>query len=668
MLVSESAYIRKQTGRKKLSERIVSVAALPLIAMVALNMCYGLFESPSEAMLAHNEQLKNFQGNVENYFKSLMYSQEDSGRISNRAPVYQDKQVLKVEVNYRPKGDVYLRGYVGTDYENGEWVCNNDEFVNKYNDAGFANEPTSKLYEKELISGKKANMYSSYYSKSSGTGPALFHYSITDETGLKDGTVYLPYLSSFTQNSSNYSFYADTQITLPDGNKKYTIDNWNGTRSVKEYIDYSQEFNQERIELWYRQFVDARYTQKSSISSISDYCNTDAIQKNINDGKLSEDRSNVYDDITWKAVKKNEWRVQVAQQVQEVLAKQCSYSLNLDNLPGGDDPVEYFLSKSHKGFCNHFASAGVLMLRQLGIPARFASGYIVKSNSFSKTEKNWYEADVPDRSKHALAEIYLDGLGWIPVEMTPVYQDSGKLVPTQMNAQQLDDINKAYNDNKKIQSDAQQDNLDKDSAEDIQPQTQGQNIQNQIHSEDQTEDWTEPQAENQAEPDTELLNESQTKVQGMQSADNTYMDGEYENRKAAGNNTGVNIIILFVIIIIVSAIVATVIRLKRKLKAREENAFRKEIRSRKNRMVVKHIDRRIYRKTLAVHKRLFEKVQRYKITDAEYEKLLAKTYENVSQEEWHNYITVLQKTTFSKDDIETEDALMCYKIYRRLTK
>lgn len=81
----------------------------------------------------------------------------------------------------------------------------------------------------------------------------------------------------------------------------------------------------------------------------------------------------------------------------------------------GEDYVTYFLLENKRGYCMHFASAGVLMLRSLGVPARYVEGYVVNADDFD--EQGW--AAVPDSQAHAWAEVYLQGVGWLPVEMTP---------------------------------------------------------------------------------------------------------------------------------------------------------------------------------------------------------------------------------------------------------
>ena len=77
------------------------------------------------------------------------------------------------------------------------------------------------------------------------------------------------------------------------------------------------------------------------------------------------------------------------------------------------DYMEYFLFESKQGFCNYYASAEVLMLRSLGIPARLAVGYSAgdPSDDFS-----FYT--VREKNYHAWPEVYFPSYGWIEFEPT----------------------------------------------------------------------------------------------------------------------------------------------------------------------------------------------------------------------------------------------------------
>ena len=97
----------------------------------------------------------------------------------------------------------------------------------------------------------------------------------------------------------------------------------------------------------------------------------------------------------------------------QCLAAWAEYDPDAPRTPAGEDFVASFLAR-RRGYCMHFASAGVLMLRLLGIPARYVTGYSVEVPETGI-------AEVPDSAAHAWVEVYLAGYGWYPVEMTPGY-------------------------------------------------------------------------------------------------------------------------------------------------------------------------------------------------------------------------------------------------------
>ena len=113
-------------------------------------------------------------------------------------------------------------------------------------------------------------------------------------------------------------------------------------------------------------------------------------------------------------------RISYLQQVKQVLAEECVYSWTPPVLPDDTDFVTHFLTESRTGYCVHFATAAAMLLRFAGIPARYAEGYAVSTETAGT---DWI--DVPDYNFHAWVEVYWGGIGWIPVEMTP----SGDSVP-----------------------------------------------------------------------------------------------------------------------------------------------------------------------------------------------------------------------------------------------
>lgn len=98
------------------------------------------------------------------------------------------------------------------------------------------------------------------------------------------------------------------------------------------------------------------------------------------------------------------------------------YDLETPRLPAGEDFVLYFLTESRQGYCVHFATATTLLLRTLGIPARYVTGYAV-SGAANVTHT------VTEDSAHAWVEYYDAAQGWLPLDPTPAAGDRPDTTP-----------------------------------------------------------------------------------------------------------------------------------------------------------------------------------------------------------------------------------------------
>ncbi|MFT5174981.1 MAG: transglutaminase-like putative cysteine protease, partial [Gammaproteobacteria bacterium] len=87
------------------------------------------------------------------------------------------------------------------------------------------------------------------------------------------------------------------------------------------------------------------------------------------------------------------------------------YSLTPPLLPG--DSVDGFLFGSREGFCEHYSSAFVVMMRAAGIPARVVTGY--QGGDFNPLSGHMV---VRQRDAHAWAEVWLQSGGWTRVDPT----------------------------------------------------------------------------------------------------------------------------------------------------------------------------------------------------------------------------------------------------------
>jgi transglutaminase-like putative cysteine protease len=109
-----------------------------------------------------------------------------------------------------------------------------------------------------------------------------------------------------------------------------------------------------------------------------------------------------------------------AQAITVFLRQEIEYSTTLAAPPQGRDPILWVLLDYKRGFCLYYASAEVLMLRSLGIPARMAAGFAEGQAAEGRVEENIQETIYTVRrvDAHAWPEVFFPGIGWVEFEPT----------------------------------------------------------------------------------------------------------------------------------------------------------------------------------------------------------------------------------------------------------
>ena len=110
----------------------------------------------------------------------------------------------------------------------------------------------------------------------------------------------------------------------------------------------------------------------------------------------------------------NATRVEIAEAIAEYVRSCAEYDLNTGRMPSDqEDFALWFLTEADTGYCVHFATAAVVLLRAADIPARYVTGYMVNA-------KAGQTVTVTAGNAHAWAEYYLPTLGtWVVLEATP---------------------------------------------------------------------------------------------------------------------------------------------------------------------------------------------------------------------------------------------------------
>ena len=176
------------------------------------------------------------------------------------------------------------------------------------------------------------------------------------------------------------------------------------TRDMSYMYDNPELIYAQLLESGYANFVYDQYLKVPDTSELNEVRNafSDLIEEGRNAQTISQ-------------------KIDVLNKLRDRISGMAEYSLDPGKTPSNRDFINYFLLENKKGYCTHFATAGVIIARMMGIPARYATGYIIVGEDFNELTVNAdgsYTFDVKDNRAHAWAEIYVDNFGWVPYEFT----------------------------------------------------------------------------------------------------------------------------------------------------------------------------------------------------------------------------------------------------------
>lgn len=123
--------------------------------------------------------------------------------------------------------------------------------------------------------------------------------------------------------------------------------------------------------------------------------------------------------------------------IEKHLANNYTYNLQIDSVPDDKELISYFLFDSKEGYCTYYATSMTMMVRMLGIPSRYVTGYRIPNrprggDSYGSSQVYFEDEEglitdndiihVRQLNAHAWVEVYFEGFGWVPFEPTaPFY-------------------------------------------------------------------------------------------------------------------------------------------------------------------------------------------------------------------------------------------------------
>jgi transglutaminase-like putative cysteine protease len=130
-----------------------------------------------------------------------------------------------------------------------------------------------------------------------------------------------------------------------------------------------------------------------------------------------------------------------ARAIEEYVAENFTYNLDVRSTPRNRDFVDYFLFDQQEGYCSYFASAMTILARCAGLPARYVEGYMLPPEP---EEGKYNSYVVTNMQAHAWTEIYFEGFGWLPFEPTPPFRNVYYTVDVQQYVNISPNYNAAY--------------------------------------------------------------------------------------------------------------------------------------------------------------------------------------------------------------------------------
>ncbi|MBN9416858.1 MAG: transglutaminase domain-containing protein [Candidatus Eremiobacteraeota bacterium] len=112
--------------------------------------------------------------------------------------------------------------------------------------------------------------------------------------------------------------------------------------------------------------------------------------------------------------------------------KTVTYTMKASH-EGVPDPVADYLFVNPRGYCVHQAHAAVYLWRSLGIPSRVGAGYATDA----RNRGNGSAVLLRSGEAHAWPEVYLDGAGWVTLDISPEKHEGGEVEEPDPNLQRL---------------------------------------------------------------------------------------------------------------------------------------------------------------------------------------------------------------------------------------
>lgn len=364
--------------------------------IITVPVCVFVFAGGLLANTLFAPTVSSFRQNISAKITDWRYGKDSlpKGDLSKESNLHEGEEE-RLQVQTEDNGALYLKGYVGAEYNGKSWKS-----LKKANYSGENAGILEWLQEQGLTVQRQ---YSNYMD--ARDGEYLSENSVNKVVVENKGA------------SRRYAYAPTTVQRIDNGNCEAQMD-WQfvstGFRG-DSYFSYMCE-NMVLLgeEMAVTPYVNETYATAAGVYRDFVYDN----YLSIDDEMKALMNKVFYGDDTWSDV--NLSVSKVTSRIRAVLEAKEEYA-DAPEKTESDDRIRQFLLENHTGNAISYASAAVMAFRAKNIPARYVEGYYLPEASEEERLQGERTVTLTTKHAHVWVEVYRDLIGWVPIEVTPGY-------------------------------------------------------------------------------------------------------------------------------------------------------------------------------------------------------------------------------------------------------